>query len=71
MSASKHDPRDKGCKCQGCGRRYRVDLVVPEDLWRQIRPEGPVVKAGLLCGRCVMDRVEQLGQFGAFVLVRA
>ncbi|MCW8137877.1 MAG: hypothetical protein KIT58_03140 [Planctomycetota bacterium] len=53
------DPREQGCLCGGCGRRYRVDLVVPD------------VEAGLLCGRCVMDRFEALGEFRAFVLAEA
>lgn len=59
----------EGCRCHACGRRYRVDLVVPDPLWLRIRPPGPVVEAGLLCGPCVMERVEALGEFGAFALM--
>lgn len=56
---------DHGCRCQGCGQYYRVDLNVPDDLWSRIRPEGKAPGAGMLCGRCIMDRVEALGEFGA------
>ena len=63
------DPREEGCLCRGCGRRYRVDVVVPDPLWERIRPPGPVVEAGLLCGSCVMERIEALGEFDAYGLI--
>lgn len=62
------DPRDRGCKCQGCGRRYRVDLLVPDALWRRIGPPREAPDGGLLCGRCIVDRIEALGEFAAFYL---
>ena len=58
---SSEDARDDGCLCVGCLWRYRVDLMVPDDLWAEINPGG-----GLLCGRCIMDRTEARGQFDAF-----
>lgn len=59
------------CICQGCERSYRIDLVVPDDLWERIKPEGKAVGAGLLCGRCIMDRVEALGQYGVLRVTEA
>lgn len=64
-SESEIDPRDAGTQCQRCKRRYRVDLWLPEKLW------GEVSKgANLLCPRCIADRLEMLGEFSAFELVR-
>lgn len=61
--------QDPGCLCQGCGQRYRVDVLVPDELWERIRPTGKPEGAGLLCGRCIFGRIEQLGQFSALHLV--
>lgn len=58
-----------GCTCQACGCLYKVDLVVPQDLWSAIQPEGKSAGAGLLCGPCIMERIERLGKFGAYELV--
>lgn len=55
------------CKCQSCGEQYKVDLVVPDALWEEIKPEGKAVGAGMLCGRCIMDRVEGLDEYGALI----
>lgn len=61
------DPREAGCLCQGCGRRYRVDVILPDDLWNRIQyPDWP----NLLCGLCIMERIEQLRRFDCFGLVR-
>lgn len=55
---------DLGCKCQGCGEHYRVDLNIPDDLWNHIRPTGTAPGAGLLCGSCILVRIERQGGFG-------
>lgn len=57
----------EGCTCQGCGRTYRADMLVPDALWAEIKPEGKPEGAGLLCGRCIVDRLEAQG-FGAYHL---
>lgn len=67
LTKVKNDSQDEGCKCQGCGRRYKVDLNVPDDLWKFIRyPDNP----NLLCGICIMERIEQIDDFSCFNLVR-
>lgn len=50
----------EGCTCQHCGRVYRVDFIVPDDMWEHIRPSGSDVGGGMLCGRCISDRIEAL-----------
>jgi hypothetical protein len=58
-----------GCKCQGCGEIYKVDVVIPNDLWERIKPEGKPEGAGLLCGTCIFKAIEEVGEFGALHLV--
>ena len=60
------DSRDEGCLCQGCLKRYKVDLWVPTPLWRKIRRRAET----LLCGECIMSRIEALGEFNYFRLVK-
>lgn len=60
-----YDPRDDGCLCQGCHRRYKVDIMLPDTLWQQIRgPEKP----NLLCGICITSMLELEDKFAAFDL---
>lgn len=58
------DPREAGCLCGRCGRRYRVDVLVPDALWSSIA-SGTT----LLCPRCIADGLEVRGEFAAFRLV--
>ena len=55
---------EQGCLCQECSNRYRVDLLIPDALWARIGmpTEGG---SGLLCGVCIMLKVEGLGEFEA------
>lgn len=48
------------CICQGCHRPYYVDLMVPDDLWERIKPEGKPPGGGLLCPSCIGWRIEDL-----------
>lgn len=53
------------CTCQHCGGRYRVDLIVPDHIWEKIKPPGKPEGAGLLCGVCIMKKIEDFGEYGA------
>jgi predicted RNA-binding Zn-ribbon protein involved in translation (DUF1610 family) len=59
---------DLGCKCQACSKFYKVDLLIPDELWEKIKPEGKKTGAGLLCGSCIMKKIEDLGEFGALYI---
>ncbi len=48
-----------GCICQSCGEEFREDVGIPDDLWDRIRPEGKPPGAGLLCGRCIGERIAE------------
>lgn len=55
--------RMKGC-CLDCGRKYGneygfPDLVVPDEVWKQISPTGD--DGGLLCPSCMCRRASDLG----------
>jgi hypothetical protein len=54
----------QGCLCQDCGRRYRVDLLIPDELWSRISGVHE-----LLCGQCIVRRSEALGEFDALHVV--
>lgn len=59
------------CKCQRCGQEYAVDLIVPDDLWEKIKPEGKPVGGGLLCGPCIAKAIEALGEYAAYRVKRS
>lgn len=46
------------CTCQGCGNKYKLDLLIPDQLWEQIKPIGKPKGAGLLCPTCIVTRIE-------------
>lgn len=57
---------ENGCGCDRCGRYYKVDLIVSDDLWKKIDGDNL-----MLCGRCIMDRIEiYIGEFDAYQLVK-
>lgn len=58
------DKRENGCLCQCCGHRYKVDLILPNKLWKQINHSNQEC----LCGNCILRRLENLG-FSAYKLI--
>ena len=58
------------CKCQSCGKRYKVDLIVPDELWNKIKPNGKLKGGGLLCGSCIMARIERISDYDCWFLSR-
>lgn len=61
--------KTEGCVCHGCGTRYTVDLLVPDALWAEIKPGHASNGGGLLCGSCIMTRIEGRTLFGAWQLI--
>lgn len=47
------DERDNGTKCQRCGSRYKIDVMVSDELWTVIHGAE-----NLLCGPCVIGSIE-------------
>jgi len=58
------------CKCQGCGKEYSVDIIVPDSLWEIIKPPKKHTGAGLLCGECMMKRIENISNYDHFNLLK-
>ena len=57
-------------RCQCCHYPYKVDFEIPDELWELIKPAGALPGAGLLCGHCLVDRLERLVGSSAFRLKR-
>jgi len=56
------------CICQSCGEKYKIDLLISDDLWEKIKPINKPVRAGLLCGGCIMKRLERILDYSTFKL---
>ncbi len=56
--------------CQGCGLEYKVDITIPDELWKKIKPEKKPGEAGLLCGSCIMKKIEETGDYDYWFLVQ-
>jgi hypothetical protein len=61
------DSRYGGCKCQLCGKRYKVDWMIPDEIWLKISPKKSL--GGLLCGSCIAELIEEFDEFGMFECV--
>ena len=57
LSEVEDETNEVGRKCQGCGRRYKVDFLIPDELWAKITPKAGA--AGLLCGSCIAKMKRQ------------
>ena len=56
------------CKCQGCKKQYKTDLIIPDELWEEIKPDGKAMGAGLLCPKCIGERIEKFDIYAAYKL---
>lgn len=56
-----------GVKCQSCGKTYTVDLNIPDRLWNEIADE----EENLLCGECIMRRIEQFSSYDYWFLTKS
>ena len=56
------------CKCQRCGDQYKVDVIVPDEIWEKIAPEGKSESGGMLCGKCIFILLELINEYKAFRL---
>jgi hypothetical protein len=51
------------CKCQKCGKSYKVDFILPDTVWERIR-KG----LNLLCGVCIAKALEEEGVYNYWML---
>ena len=52
------------CRCQECGRQFYIDIMIPDNIWEEIRPKDKEKSGGLLCGCCIMNRLENYKKHG-------
>jgi hypothetical protein len=50
--------------CDKCKAEYKVDVFVPNEFWRVIKPRGDA-GGGYLCGGCIIEAVEAAGVIAA------
>lgn len=59
------------CTCQRCGKFYKVDVIVDDELWENhVKPKNKPKDDGLVCGSCIMKAIEDIGDYGAFRLIK-
>ena len=58
------------CTCQRCKKKYTVDLIIPDLLWEKVKSNRKTLDAGLLCGACIMARVEQISGYDYWYLAK-
>jgi len=56
------------CTCQKCGKQYNVDIIIPNEIWEEIKPKNKPKGAGLLCGVCIIKELEMRG-YSAWKLI--
>jgi hypothetical protein len=56
---------DNECICQKCNSKFKMDLLIPDKLWKQISPKKV---GGLLCPSCIIKAIEELKGYSAFKL---
>ena len=61
---------NNGCKCQECKNLYKVDIMVPNSVWNRIKPDDKPDGSGLLCGSCIMRKIEECSDFDAWKLTK-
>jgi len=59
------------CKCQCCGKRYYIDIIVSDKDWKRIQPPEKPTGAGLLCGSCIVERLEAKNIHDSYRLIRS
>lgn len=55
------------CKCQKCGKEYKLDLLNPDEVWCKIIPSNNK-EAGLLCPFCSVTELEKIYEYLMFKL---
>ena len=59
--------KEGGCPCQCCGIRYKVDLLIPDELWEQIKLKG--CRSEFLCPKCIVQRIANVRGYACFHLL--
>lgn len=55
-------------RCQKCGEKFKIDIIISDELWKLITPNKKNSEAGLLCEKCIMEELENIMDYSAFKL---
>lgn len=56
------------CKCQCCGNLYKVDILIENKLWEKIKYIDKPRGFNLLCGSCIMKKIEKISGYSVWHL---
>ncbi len=57
------------CECQNCGDQYKVDFIIQNELWEEIKPSGKGKGGGMLCGSCICQKIEEKREYNSFNII--
>ena len=57
------------CICQKCGIEYKMDLIIPDELWIKITPSKDE-EGGLLCPSCIVKEIEKIESYSMYTLIK-
>ena len=55
------------CECQKCGEKYKMDLILSDELWELITGKKD---SGLLCPVCIIKGLQSMNKYQVFILVK-
>lgn len=58
------------CTCHNCGRKYKVDLLVPNDIWDKIKAKNSKGEDVLLCPICIAEKLEEFDEYDYWFLTK-
>ena len=59
------------CTCDICGNEYKIDIIVPDKVWKIIKPENTVYPdGGCICGPCIIKRMEKFYSYDSYTLIK-
>lgn len=57
------EQEEGGCTCQKCGKKYKMDVNIPDSIWNKIH--GTL---NLLCGNCIINLIENKIEYSVLFL---
>lgn len=57
-----------GDTCQRCGKEFKIDINISDNIWNKIKPDEKPNESDLLCPMCIILKLEKLGKYNAFRL---
>ena len=55
--------------CKNGGRKFGMDLIIPNEIWKKIKPKGKPIGAGLLSSLHIVLNLEKIKKYSAWELI--